>query len=56
MKKILTSGFVTMCSQYEEMKTDLDKIQNLACKTFEMIQEMHFLDGIENIDFSHAAT
>ena len=54
MKEILTSGFVTMCNQYEEMKTDLDKIQNLASKTFEMIQEMHFLDGIENIDFAHA--
>ena len=54
VKEILTSGFVTMCNQYEEMKTDLDKIQNLASKTFEMIQEMHFLDGIENIDFAHA--
>jgi len=54
VKEVLTSGFVTMCNQFEEMKTDLDKIQNLAGKTFEMIQEMHFLDGIENIDFAHA--
>ena len=54
VKDILESGFVDMCSQFEEMKSDLDKIQNLAGKTFEMIQEMKYLDGIENIDFAHA--
>ena len=54
VKDILESGFADMCSQFEEMKSDLDKIQNLAGKTFEMIQEMKYLDGIENIDFAHA--
>ena len=54
VKDILESGFEDMCSQFEEMKSDLDKIQNLAGKTFEMIQEMKYLDGIENIDFAHA--
>ena len=43
-----------MCAQVEDMKTDLDKMQTVASKTFEMIQEMHYLDGIENIAFAHA--
>ena len=54
VKEILTTGFSKMCDQFEVMKSDLDKIQTLASKTFEMIQEMHYLDGIENIDFAHA--
>ena len=40
VKEIQPSEFVTMCNQYEERKTDLDKIMNLASKTFEMIQEI----------------
>ena len=54
LKETLVTGFTKMCAQVEDMKTDLDKMQTVATKTFEMIQEMHYLDGIENIDFAHA--
>ena len=54
MKEIADAGFSAMTTHYEVIKTDLESIQSLAMSSFEMLQEMHYLDGIENIDSAHA--
>ena len=54
LKEIVTTGFSEMTSQYQTIKGDLEGIQSLATSSFEMLQEMHYLDGIENIDSAHA--
>ena len=53
MKEIMVNGFSEMNSQFEEMKDGLDDIKSLAKSSFEMLQELRFLEGIENIDAAH---
>ena len=44
LKEIVTNGFSEMTSQYQTIKGDLEGIQSLATSSFEMLQEMHYLD------------
>merc|ERR1712192_271413 len=54
LKEIVCYGFSAMTDQYQSIKGDLEGIRSLATSSFEMLQEMHYLDGIENIDSAHA--
>ena len=53
LSEIMSTGFSEMTAQYQSLKGDLDNIQTLATSCFEILQEMHYLDGIENIDSAH---
>ena len=37
-----------------DVKNTLDSIKNTAAKSFEMIKELNYMDGIENIRSSHS--
>jgi len=54
MNDVLTAGFAEMSDHFRSTKGELDEIKTIAAGSFEMIKEMHYLDGIENIDSAHA--
>ena len=51
--QILAAKVDDMATQYKAMKSDLEKIVNLATDSFELIKEMHYLDGLDYIDSAH---
>ena len=54
MNDVLSSGFADMTAHFQTVQGELDSLKNIAAGSFEMIKEMHYLDGIENIDSAHA--
>jgi len=54
MNDVLSSGFADMTAHFQTVQGELDSLKNIAAGSFEIIKEMHYLDGIENIDSAHA--
>ena len=54
IQRTLQSGFLNMSTQFRSVKKDLESIQNLAAGSFEILKEMNYLDGIENIDSAYS--
>jgi len=53
VKEILQVGLADISNNMSELRGQVDQIQSTALKSFEMIKEMNYLDGIENIRSAH---
>ena len=50
----MENGLETITHEMRDMRRSLDSIQGTAVKSFEMIKEMNYMDGIENIRSAHS--
>ena len=50
----MENGLETITHEMSGMRRSLDSIQGTAVKSFEMIKEMTYMDGIENIRSAHS--
>ena len=50
----MENGLETITHEMSGMRGSLDSIQGTAVKSFEMIKEMNYMDGIENIRSAHS--
>ena len=50
----MENGLGNITQEMSGMKRSLDTIQSTAVKSFEMIKEMNYMDGIENIRSAHS--
>ena len=53
IKEILAEGYAEMKTQFMKRKAELNTIASLAISAFEILKEMRYLEGIENIDSAH---
>ena len=53
IKEILAVGYAEMKTQFMKRKVELNTIASLAISAFEILKEMRYLEGIENIDSAH---
>ena len=50
----MENGLGNITQEMSRMRKSLDSIQSTAVKSFEMIKEMNYMDGIENIRSAHS--
>ena len=50
----MENGLGNITQEISGMRRSLDSIQSTAVKSFEMIKEMNYMDGIENIRSAHS--
>ena len=50
----MENGLENITQEMSGMRRSLDSIQSTAVKSFEMIKEMNYMDGIENIRSAHS--
>ena len=50
----MENGLGNITQEMSGMRRSLDSIQSTAVKSFEMIKEMNYMDGIENIRSAHS--
>ena len=54
LQGVLESGMMNMTQELSAMRGTMDSIQSTAVKSFEMIKEINYMDGIENIRSAHS--
>jgi len=54
IKEILEDGLGNITHEMSAMRGTIDNIQSTAVKSFEMLKEMNYMDGIENIRSAHS--
>ena len=50
----MENGLENITQEMSGMRRSIDSIQSTAVKSFEMIKEMNYMDGIENIRSAHS--